>query len=59
MFASSCATVGQRSSDCGVNDVAHRFTLDQIDHMSDAQVTEMLAYNEALEKRGCAVANPE
>lgn len=54
---SSCVSVGHRSSTCGPNDTATRLTNEQIDLLTPEQVKDILAKNEALEKRGCAVAN--
>lgn len=57
LLVSSCVSVGGRSSLCGPNDTATRLTDQQIDLLSDEQVKDILSKNEALEKRGCAVAN--
>lgn len=57
LLVSGCASVGPKTNECGPNDVVIRYTPEQIDAMSDQQVSDNLAYNESLEKRGCAVPN--
>ena len=42
---------------CGPNDKPQRWTEAQIDAMSDDQVTQELARNEELVRRGCATPN--
>lgn len=42
---------------CGPNDHATRYSVEQIDAMSDEQVKDNLARNNELERRGCAISN--
>lgn len=57
MLAASCASVGQRTELCGPNDKAVRLSPEMQDMLSDAQIVDILARNEELARRGCAVAN--
>ncbi|QOE32077.1 o-spanin [Rhizobium phage Palo] len=59
LLVSSCVSVGSNVSQCGPNDKAIRLTDEQISSMSDQQVTDVLALNESLAKRGCAVPNKD
>lgn len=54
---SSCATVGVPVEACGPNDKVIRYTPEQIELMTDQQVTDNLARNEELERRQCGVPN--
>lgn len=56
MLVPSCASVGPRGN-CGPNDTATRLTVEQQELLTDSQVKDLLAKNEALAKRGCAVPN--
>ena len=56
MLVSSCATSGPAVS-CGPNDQVIRYSVEQIEAMTDAQVKANLARNNELERRGCAVPN--
>lgn len=53
----ACVGTDTSSALCGPNDVATRLSVETIDTLSNEQVKDILAKNEALEKRGCAVPN--
>lgn len=60
LLVSGCVTVGHSISPdgvCGPNDKPIRLTPEIQDQLTDDQVRQILAYNEGLVDRGCAVPN--
>lgn len=54
MLVTGCASVGVPTKYCGPNDTALYLSKKQIDLLTDEQVKDILAKNEALYARGCA-----
>lgn len=58
LLVSSCGSVGQQIKvPCGPNDIPIRLAEKTQDTLSDQQVKDVLSFNEALVKKGCAVPN--
>ena len=54
MLVTGCASVGVTTKYCGPNDTAIYLSQQQITSLTDEQVKDILAKNEALYERGCA-----